>query len=169
MQARSLAKMKKHLRSGGVYRRADLMPWSASLDRHLKLLVDRGDLRKLRYGLYYCPKRLSFGEVPASERALVQAFLKTDHFVVTSPNLYNQLGVGATQLYNKLIVYNRKRHGTFDLGGRVYQFERRMNVPRKLSKEFLLVDLVNEVDQLAEDQYALMLRVRENSSHGACQ
>jgi hypothetical protein len=58
---------------------------------------------------------------------------------------------------------NQKRHGTFDLGGRVYHFERRMNVPRKLSKEFLLVDLVNEVDQLAEDRDALLARVRENA------
>ena len=38
-----------------------------------------------------------------------------------------------------------------------------MNVPRKLSKEFLLVDLVNEVDQLAEDRDAVLARVRENA------
>ena len=164
MQTNTLTEMKKHLRPGRVYRREDLAQWSASVDRHLKALVDEGALKKLRYGLYYCPKRLAFGEAPASEHELVQAFLKTDHFVVTSPNLYNQLGLGTTQLYNKRVVYNRKRHGAFDLGGRVYQFERRMNVPRKLSKEFLLVDLVNELDQLAEDRDMVLSRVRENAS-----
>ena len=163
MQASALMEVKKHLRAGRVYRREDLVQWSASVDRHLKTLVGEGDLKKLRYGLYYCPKRLAFGEVPASEHELVQAFLKTDHFVVMSPNLYNQLGVGTTQLYNKRVVYNRKRHGRFDLDGRVYQFERRMNVPRKLSKEFLLVDLVNEVDQLAEDRDAVLARVPANA------
>jgi hypothetical protein len=163
MQTTTLMEMKKHLRAGRVYRREELAQWSASVDRHLKSLVDDGDLQKLRYGLYYCPKRLAFGDAPASEHELVQAFLKTDHFVVTSPNLYNQLGLGTTQLYNKRVVYNQKRHGAFDLGGRVFQFERRMNVPRKLSKEFLLVDLVNELDQLAEDREAVLARVRESA------
>ena len=139
----ALTAVKKHLRPGRVYRREDLAKWSASVDRHLKTLVVAGDLKKLRYGMYYCPKKLAFGEAPASEHELVRAFLRTDHFVVSSPNLYNQLGLGTTQLYNKRVVYNQKRRGTFDLGGCVYQFERRMNVPRKLSKEFLLVDLVN--------------------------
>jgi hypothetical protein len=42
-------------------------------------------------------------------------------------------------------------------------FERRFNVPRQLSPEFLLVDLVNELDQLAEDQDAVLSRVREKA------
>ena len=57
----------------------------------------------------------------------------------------------------------QKRHGTFNLGGRVYRFERRMNIPRKLSKEFLLVDLVNELDQLAEDRQAVSARVPDSA------
>ena len=163
MQTRRLTEVKEHLRSGRVYRREDFTPWSASVDRHLKALVDAGDLKKLRYGLYYYPKKLAFGEAPASERELLQAFLRTDRFVVTSPNLYNQLGLGTTQLYNKRVVYNQKRHGTFDFGGRVYRFERRMNIPRKLSKEFLLVDLVNELDQLAEDLDRVSARVEHTA------
>src|SRR5689334_12485478 len=125
METNALSEVKRHLRPGRVYRREDLARWSGSVDRHLKTLVSDGDLKKLRYGLYYYPKKLAFGEAPASERELVQAFLKTNQFVVMSPNLYNQLGLGTTQLYNKRVVYNRKRHGTFDLGGRVFQFERR--------------------------------------------
>ena len=110
----------------------------------------------------YCPRKFEFGEAPADERELVKALLKTDRFVVTSPNAYNQLGLGTTQLYNKRVVYNQKRHGTFPLGNRMVTFERRFNVPRQLFPEFLLVDLVNELDQLAEDQDAVLSRVREN-------
>jgi hypothetical protein len=61
------------------------------------------------------------------------------------------------------IVYNQKRHGTFSLGNRIVTFERRFNVPKQLSPEFLLVDLVNELDQLAEDQDAVLSRVREKA------
>lgn len=42
-------------------------------------------------------------------------------------------------------------------------FERRYNVPKQLSPEFLLVDLVNELDQLAEDRGAIFSRVREKA------
>jgi hypothetical protein len=61
---------------------------------------------------------MAAGEFPA----LVKAFLKTDRFVLTSPNAYNQLGLGTTQLYNKRVVYNQKRHGTFPLGNRLVTF-----------------------------------------------
>lgn len=42
-------------------------------------------------------------------------------------------------------------------------FERRMNVPRQLSPEFLLVDVVNELDELAEDSELVLSRVREKA------
>jgi hypothetical protein len=113
--------------------------------------------------LYYSPRKFEFGEAPADEHELVKAFLKTDHFVVTSPNAYNQLGLGTTQLYNKRVVYNQKRHGTFPLGNRMITFERRLNVPRQLSPEFLLVDLVNELGDLAEDRDTVLSRVREKA------
>ena len=44
-----------------------------------------------------------------------------------------------TQLYNKRVVYNQKRHGTFPLGNRMVTFERRLNIPKQLSPEFLLL------------------------------
>jgi hypothetical protein len=163
MPARTLERLKQHLRPGRVYRRKDLQPWSHSVDRHLKELTLDGTLRKVRNGLYYCPRKFEFGEAPADEQELIRAFLKTDNFVVTSPNAYNQLGLGTTQLYNTRIVYNQKRHGTFPLGNRMVTFERRYNVPKRLSPEFLLVDLVNELDQLAEDRDAVLSRVREKA------
>jgi hypothetical protein len=158
-----LERLKRHLRPGRVYRREDLLPWSRSVDRHLKELTVGGTLQKLRTGLYYSPRKFEFGEAPADEHELVKAFLKTDRFVVTSPNAYNQLGLGTTQLYNRRVVYNKKRHGTFPLGNRMVTFERRMNVPRQLSPEFLLVDLVNELGDLEEDRDAVLSRVREKA------
>jgi hypothetical protein len=157
MRPSTLEQLKRHLRPGRVYRREDLLPWSHSIDRHLKELTDGGTLQKLRTGLYYSPRKFEFGEAPADEHELVKAFLKTDRFVLTSPNAYNQLGLGTTQLYNQ------KRHGTFSLGNRMVTFERRMNVPRQLSPEFLLVDLVNELGDLAEDRDAVLSRVREKA------
>lgn len=148
MQTSTLEQLRRHLHAGCVYRREDLLRWSRSIDRHLKELTADGTLRKLRTGLYYSPRKFEFGEAPADEHELVKAFLKTDLFVVTSPNAYNQLGLGTTQLYNKQVVYNQKRHGTFPLGNRMVTFERRMNVPKQLSPEFLLVDLVNQLGDL---------------------
>lgn len=159
----TLAHVRRHLRPGRVYRREDLLRWSHAVDRHLQELTAEGTLQKLRNGLYYYPRKFSFGQAPAEENELVRAFLRSDNFVVTSPNLYNQLGLGTTQLYNKRVVYNQKRHGTFDLGGRAMRFERRLNVPRELSSEFLLVDLVNELDTLAEDREQVLARVPEKA------
>lgn len=163
MRTGKLEQLKRHLRPGRVYRREDLLPWSHSVDRHLKELTDAGTLQKLRTGLYYSPRKFEFGDAPADERELVKAFLKTDRFVVTSPNAYNQLGLGTTQLYNKRVVYNQKRHGTFSLGNRLVTFERRLNIPRQVSQEFLLVDLVNELGSLAEDRDAVLSRIRERA------
>src|SRR6202167_920851 len=163
MRPSTLEHMKRHLRPGRVYRREDLLAWSHSVDRHLKALTVDGTLQKLRTGLYYSPRKFEFGEAPADEHELVKAFLKTDHFVVTSPNVYNQLGLGTTQLYNKRVVYNQTRHGTFPLGNRMVTVERRLNVPKQLTPEFLLVDLVNELSDLAEDRDTVLSRVREKA------
>jgi hypothetical protein len=163
MRASTLEKLRRHLRPGRVYRREDLLPWSHSVDRHLKELTADGTLQKLRIGLYYSPRKFEFGEAPADEHELVKAFLKTHRFVVTSPNAYNQLGLGTTQLYNKRVVYNQKRHGTFSFGNRLFTFERRTNVPKQLSAEFLLVDLVNKLGVLAEDRDAVLSRIREKA------
>jgi len=155
--------LKRKLRPGGVYRRADLQQWSKSVDRHLQELVKDGTLEKLSGGLYYVPAQSTFGKVPAEEHVLVEAFLKDKHFLVTSPSDYNALGVGTTQLYNTRFVYNHKRHGEFKLGSRSFQFVRKPYVPSKLTSEFLLVDLVNNLEHLVEDQSEVMDRVKEKA------
>ncbi len=151
--------LKKHLKQGGVYRRADLMQWSNAIDRHMTALVKSGFLEKLSAGIYYVPEKTVFGAVPPADESLVRSFLKEDDFLLTSPNAYNSLGVGTTQLYNVRIVYNHKRHGEFELGGRKFFFHAKHRFPRKLTQEFLLVDIVNNIDSLAEDKTEILKNV----------
>jgi hypothetical protein len=156
--------IKQHLRPGQVYRRAEIMRWSKAVDRNLKQMLEKGLLNKLSGGLYYCPKETIFGNAPAEEHSLISAFLKDNRFLITSPNSYNSLGIGATQLYNETIVYNHKRHGHFKLGGRTFIFRMKHHFPKKTTKEFLLVDLVNNLDSLAEDRNSLLAMVKQKVS-----
>lgn len=156
-----VAELKSHLEVGHVYRRNDLEKWSNAVDRHLQELQDDGTLQKVAPGLYYYPKVSAFGITPPDDKELVRGFLKDERFLLTSPNDYNKLGVGTTQLYNKLVVYNHKRHGDFKLGGRHFSFQRKPHFPEKVTTEFLLVDLVNNLDHLAEDQATVLERVKE--------
>lgn len=158
---KKLDQLKAHLKPGCTYRRADLMLFSKSVDRHLKELLQEGILKKLSPGLYYCPKKSIWGDVPADDNELVRTFLKDSRFLITSPNVYNTLGLGTTQLYNRRFVYNHKRHGEFVLGGREYSFRLKHFFPRHTAtQEFLLVDLMNNLDELAEDRELLVTRVR---------
>ena len=82
---------------------------------------------------------------------LVEAFLNTNDFLIVNPNLYNALGVGLTQLKNETVVYNKKRYEVVKLSGRKYNFKRPNNgYPDKLTAEFLLVDLVNNIESVGE-------------------
>lgn len=120
----ALNDVKKRLRPGQVYRRQDFEKWSNAVDRHLRQLVEEGRLEKVSGGLYLAPRQTRYGKAPARPEKLVESFLKDDRFLLVSPNAYNGLGVGTTQLYNEPVVYNLKRHGRFDLGGRVYDFRK---------------------------------------------
>ena len=159
-----LEQLERHLKPGRAYRRADLVRWSTSVDRHLKQLVESGTLKKLSGGLYVYPKETAFGPAPASDKDVVSAFLKEDTFLLASPNAYNSLGVGTTQLYDKTVVYNHKRHGEFQLGNRKFTFRMKPRFPKSLTKEFLLVDLVNNVDQLAEAKDEVLKRVVQRAA-----
>ena len=159
-----LQELKRHLRPGQVYRREELTQWSNAVDRHLKQLLNDGTLTKLAPGLYSYPKQTVFGRAPAEDDKLVETFLKDRRFLLASPNAYNKLGVGTTQLYDKTVVYNHKRHGRFVLGGRTFEFRVRPSFPKALSREFLLVDLVNNLDRLAESKREVLERVRERAA-----
>jgi hypothetical protein len=151
--------LKSRLRPGQVYRRADLARWTTAVDRHLRQLVESGDLVKLSGGLYGTPRKTRFGDAPTEPAKLVASFLKDDRFLMVSPNAYNALGVGMTQLYNEMVVYNHKRHGRFVLDGRLFDFRMKPSFPRAVSREFLLVDLVNNIGRLGENEDDLLRRV----------
>ena len=155
--------LRRRLRPGHVYRREDLTQWSNAVDRHLRQLVNEGTLTKLSGGLYAYPKQTVFGKAPAEDDRLVAAFLKDHRFLLASPNAYNSLGVGTTQLYDKTVVYNHKRHGEYSLGGRKFDFRVKPAFPKRLSREFLLVDLVNNLDRLAESPRDILERVQKQA------
>jgi len=70
------------------------------------------------------------------------------------------VGAGTTQLYNSTLVYNHKRHGVFKLGDREFNFKVKPRFPAKLSVEFLFVDLLNNLNELAEDKDEVLRHAR---------
>jgi hypothetical protein len=151
--------LKKHLQPGQVYRRSDLAKWSKAVDRNMQQLVQQGELQKLSGGVYYCPKKTAFGNLPPEDAVLVRAFLKDDHFYIASLNSYNALGVGSTQLYNEKLVYNYRRDGQHTLNGRYFYFLKRPRFPSESTLEFLIVDLVNNIHLLDEDKERILRNV----------
>jgi len=147
--------LREAMRLGRVYRRQDLDGLTTAVDRDLKTLVESGEVRKLGYGLYCRMKKNAFGEAPPDNRELVRAFLKTDDFLLTSYNNFTNLGLGLTQVYNTAVVYNHKRAGEFLLGGKRFQFRLVPAYPKVLSKEYLLVDLFNNLRKLPDNVSAV--------------
>lgn len=162
MKEAAVQRLKQKLRPGEVYRRADFEEWSTAVDRHLRLLTKDGTLKKLNPGLYYVPKLTPFGPVPPEDHDLITSFLKDDHFLLVSPNAYNSLGLGLTQLYNVTWVYNHKRRGAFKLGNRSFLFKLKAAFPDKITKEYLVVDLLNNLEELAEDSQSVVEQFKRN-------
>lgn len=92
---------------------------------------------------------------------MLKSFLKDDHFVVYSFSQFNTLGLGTTQLYNRVIVFNRKRVGEFTLGGRTYLFHRWREAPKQLTPEFLVVELLNRLNELVEDREQVLVNLKK--------
>lgn len=149
-------------RTGKVYRREDLLPYSNSIDRDLQRLLAEGTLRKLAHGLYYKPKKNVFGDVPPEEKDLINSFLRDKNFLTFNPSVYNTLRLGTSQLYNKTVVYNHKRHGEFKLGNRTYDFRMKHRFPKanQVTAEFLLVDMLNNLSELAEDEAVVLKQAK---------
>lgn len=151
--------LKQHLKRGGVYRRSDLEQWSKAIDRELAELIKDGTLQKVATGIYHYPRKNAFGQEPPEETKLIKKFLKSDKFLITSYNQFNGLGLGTTQLYNEKIVYNHSRSGEYRLGNNKFIFRKKNLFPDQTSKEFLLIDLLNNLNELAEDQPGILERV----------
>lgn len=142
---------------GQVYSWEELKEYSKSPGRDLKRLMEEGLLKKVGPGLYSAFKKSRFGEVPPKEEELVKSFLKSDDFLLFSTNLYNSLELGLTQLKNEVVVYNKKRYEPVVLSGRKFYFKRPNNgYPNKLTVEFLVVDLVNNIKLVGEDSNKLL-------------
>lgn len=153
-------RLKEAMEPGRVYRRQDLEGLSTALDRDLKTLVASGEVRKLASGLYCRPRDTTWGAAPPDDRELVRAFLKTDDFLLTSYDNFTDLGLGLTQVYNTYVVYNHKRFGDFQLGGKHFRFRRVPAYPSALSKEYLLVDLLNHLNDLPDDVSAVLRNLK---------
>ncbi|KAA2245790.1 hypothetical protein F0L74_00215 [Chitinophaga agrisoli] len=151
---------KSHLKKGGLYKRSELEKWSNSVDRDLSKLVSEGTLTKVGPGLYYVAIYNAFGVQLPSDESLVKKFLDDDNFLITSYNIYNKLSLGTTQLYNNKVVYNHLRSGDIILGNRTFTFKKKSSFPKKASEAFIIVDLVNNLDQLAEDQPQVLEKVQ---------
>jgi len=156
-----LQELKSHLKSGRLYKRAELEKWSKSVDRHLSQLLSMEILSKVGPGLYYAPKKNAFGIEPPNEEKLVQKYLDNSKFLITSFNIYNKLELGTTQLYNHKVVYNHLKSGDVKLGNKVFTFRKKSSFPTKQTAEFAVVDLVNNLDQLAEDQPKVLENVQK--------
>ena len=158
----SMQRLKRQIQPGKVYRRSDLEFFSSAIDRHLAQLLKEGVLVKMRQGLYYAPASSKFGQIPPDDLMLVESFLKDKNFLMVKPNAYNTLGLGLTQLYNITWVYNHKRKGEFTFNGKTFEFKIKTAFPNQLSKEFLLVDLLNNLDELAEEPTTILINLADN-------
>ena len=140
---------------GEIYRRAELVEYSRCLDRDLRVLVEAGEVRRLWRGVYCRPEMCPIGQVPPDHIKVVRALLRDDSFIVTSLNMYNAMQVGTTQLYNVWLVYNHKRSGRIKVCGQNYRFIRGRCFPGKPTLAFCYVDLINNLEMLAEDRDAV--------------
>jgi hypothetical protein len=154
--------LRQHIKKGEVYRRSDLEYYSTAIDRHLATLTKDGTLVKLNQGLYYAPKQSKFGVVPPDDDQVVKRFLKDEDYLLVSPNTFNSLGLGLTQLYNTTWVYNHKRKGEFQLNGKTFEFKLKSAFPKHITREYLLVDLLNNLENLAEDESQAIEKLQFN-------
>ncbi|MCC7066301.1 MAG: hypothetical protein IT456_26135 [Planctomycetes bacterium] len=161
------AKRKKSVpQPGRVYRTRELAPWGANTPRLAKRLVGQGRLVALAHGLFSCPRRSKFGPVPPDDRELMRAFLSGAPFVFTGPEAWNTLGLGTTAVFAVPLVYNTKRSGLFEFGGRKLLL-RRVAFPAQPSPEWFVVDLFEHAGQAAASLQELTQALSHRVSAGA--
>ncbi len=174
------AAINPELSPGGVYRTLDLSVWSSNPSRTADRLVREGELVYLAKGLYYHPRRSKFGVPPPDHEQILRAFLKDDRFLITGPDLWTELGLGATALFPHLLVYNTRRSGYFHLGGRSF-YLRRIPFPDNPPAEWFVVDLIehhamagvsletireNLIEALQEDRFNRDLLTQMGTRYG---
>jgi hypothetical protein len=133
------------LKAGKVYRTSDLRRWSTNPSRTARRLVREGELTCLAKGLYFHPKRSRFGAVPPDTIGILRAFLKNTPFLITGPDLWSELNLGATAIFPQILVYNTKRSGVFTIAGRSFLL-RRIPFPPNPPVEWFIIDLIEHSD-----------------------
>ena len=73
------------------------------------------------------------------------------------------MGIGTTQLYNEQRVYNLKRRGEIKIGKKTFHFIKKRSFPKMISPEFLIVDLIDNIDKLAEDRAKVLNNVKRKA------
>lgn len=136
---------------GRVFRTRDLASLTANPTRTAKRWVDEGLCTRLRPGLYAVAEMTKFGSAPPDRRNLLRSFLDGDAFVITGPPVWNTLGLGSTQMFAHPLVYNRKRSGLFNLGGRTFDL-RRVKFPDQPTLEWFVVDLLENLPSVCLDR-----------------
>jgi hypothetical protein len=154
-----------NLEPGRVYRTRDLTAWGINAPRLAKRLVREGKLLPLAHGLFAHPKRGRFGAVPASDKELMRAFLEGTPFVFTGSEHWNALGLGTTAVFAAPLVYNTKRSGTFDFGGRRFVL-RRVAFPENPPPEWFVVDLLEHADQAGASRGELSASLAQALARG---
>lgn len=112
----------------------------------------------LAHGLFACPTRSRFGDVLPSDEEIMRAFLDDTPFVFTGPDRWNALGLGTTAVFATAVVYNTKRSGTFEFGGRRFVL-RRVAFPKNPPPEWFVVDLLEHADQLGAARADIVTRL----------
>lgn len=153
------------LEPGRVYRTRDLKAWGINAPRLAKRLVKEGKLVPLANGLFAHPKRSRFGAVPPSDKEIMRAFLGETPFVFTGSEHWNALGLGATAVFAAPLVYNTKRSGTFQFGGRRFVL-RRVAFPENPPPEWFVVDLLEHADQAGASRVDLSASLSQALARG---
>lgn len=137
-----------HLVPGRVYRTEDFLRRTQNPTRLAARLVAEGRLERLGHGLFFAPRMTRFGAAPPSADELLRALLKGDRYRITGPERWNALGLGATAISPNLLIYNRRRTGTFTLGGLRLEL-RRVEFPTQDSAEWYVIDLLENLERAA--------------------
>ncbi len=159
------ARAQPQLEPGRVYRTRDLARWSRNAPRLAKRLVREGKLVQLAPGLFSHPRQSRFGAVPPSDEDLLRTFLCDAPFVFTGPDRWNVLGLGSTAVFAAPLVYNTKRSGVFELGGRRFVL-RRVAFPKNPPPEWFVVDLLEHADQAGASSTDLAAALARALSRG---
>ena len=69
----------------------------------LERMTDKKTLVRLTKGIYYCPKKTRFGNIPISENKIVEYYTENSRGVVVGYTMYNRYGL-TTQIGKKINI-----------------------------------------------------------------